>query len=428
MKSNSICEDDLQKIRDIPLDEVFSKLGMDVVRNRVRCFKPENHAHGDRDRSISISRDNRWKCWVCDADGGTHSTIDLVMETQNLNFREACLWLGSNWGINLKEVDNEDALRIGKKLIKTTYKPRELQPIRFEGLSYAKSGCCKIYQDFFDHCTPPDEELKEWWLKRGFTLDLLYKCDIRRVEGSTWRFMEKTYNDAILVESGLKTAKNGQIRHIFGGAYSVVFPFFNGSAESAHGGDRELLGFKVRNIGKTTLPDGRKLPKYLAPIGWSIPIYCFDDLWAWREFPTRPEAIYLTESETDALAMQEIFKIHNKEGYCVALPSASKNLDSVIVRELIEFVSKTDRNTKLVVVADDDKPGMHFYHTIGQAAYNAGIETYLYQPHKKYGLKDLNDYLIKLRKTISMKYSGTDTSASNQRVINDNNIFNKTTK
>ena len=449
MESKGICEEDLQKIRDIPLDEVFSKLGMEVVRNRVRCYRPENHAHGDRDRSISISRQNKWKCWVCD-DGGTKDAIDLVMDVQGMTFREACIWIASNWGISLKEVSKEDSFRIGRKQIKTNYKPREIQPIRFEDLSYLEDECCKIYQDFFDLCLPPDEKLKSWWKGRGFTPDHLYKCDLRLVEGSVWRSMLKKHSLSTLIKCGLYKPKNCEIEHIlvegsspnledyvpaFRGGYNVVFPFFNGSKESLQSGERKIVGFKVRNIGNIVKPDGKKLPKYLMPTGWSVHIYCFDDLWRWRESETRPEAIYLTESETSCIAMQELFKLYGKEGYCVALPSASQNLDSVLVRELIEFVAKTDRSTKLVVVADNDKvtegrsendtPGMKFYHTIGQAAYNAGIETHLYQPHKKFGLKDANDYLLKVLKNTSMKYSKTDTSASNERVIKTNKVSPK---
>ena len=79
----------LQKLRDLPIEGVAERLGMQIVRHKALCpFHDDHHA------SLSFStRRNTFRCFACGAHGGT---IDLVMKRQNLGFKEACRWLGGN--------------------------------------------------------------------------------------------------------------------------------------------------------------------------------------------------------------------------------------------------------------------------------------------------------------------------------------------
>ena len=78
---------ELQKLRDLPIEGVAERLGMQVVRHKALCpFHDDHHA------SLSFStRHNTFRCFACDAHGGT---IDLVMRYLNKDFKEACKWLG----------------------------------------------------------------------------------------------------------------------------------------------------------------------------------------------------------------------------------------------------------------------------------------------------------------------------------------------
>ncbi|MBP5630874.1 MAG: hypothetical protein J6W97_04890, partial [Bacteroidaceae bacterium] len=80
---------ELQKLRDLPIEGVAERLGMQIVRHKALCpFHDDHHA------SLSFSmRRNTFRCFACGAHGGT---IDLVMKRQNMGFREACGWLGGN--------------------------------------------------------------------------------------------------------------------------------------------------------------------------------------------------------------------------------------------------------------------------------------------------------------------------------------------
>ena len=77
---------ELQKLRDLPIEGVAERLGLQVSRHKCLCpFHPDKHP------SLSFSvRRNRYRCFVCGASGGT---IDLVMHLLNKDFKDACRWL-----------------------------------------------------------------------------------------------------------------------------------------------------------------------------------------------------------------------------------------------------------------------------------------------------------------------------------------------
>ena len=78
---------ELQRLRDLPIEGVAERLGLEVVRHKCLCpFHDDHHA------SLSFSvRRNTFRCFACGAGGGT---IDLVMKYLNKDFKEACRWLG----------------------------------------------------------------------------------------------------------------------------------------------------------------------------------------------------------------------------------------------------------------------------------------------------------------------------------------------
>ena len=77
---------DLQKLRDLPIEGVAERLGLQVSKHKCLCpFHDDHHA------SLSFSlRRNTYRCFACGASGGT---IDLAMHCLNKGFVEACRWL-----------------------------------------------------------------------------------------------------------------------------------------------------------------------------------------------------------------------------------------------------------------------------------------------------------------------------------------------
>ena len=113
---------ELQQLRDLPIEEVASRLGLDVTRHKALCpFHDDHHA------SLSFhTRHNTFRCFVCDARGGT---IDLVMQYLHKDFKEACQWLRN-------ENDNENE-NVGR----TTFhaKPSTLNnPLSFDASKYER--------------------------------------------------------------------------------------------------------------------------------------------------------------------------------------------------------------------------------------------------------------------------------------------------
>ena len=77
---------ELQKLRDLPIEGVAERLGLQVSRHKCLC-----PFHDDRHPSLSFKvSKNTFRCFVCGASGGT---IDLVMKYLNLDFKAACRWL-----------------------------------------------------------------------------------------------------------------------------------------------------------------------------------------------------------------------------------------------------------------------------------------------------------------------------------------------
>ena len=91
----------LQKLRDLPIEGVAERLGLQVSRHKCLCpFHDDHHA------SLSFSvRRNTFRCFVCGAKGGT---IDLVMRVLHKTFPDACRWLADEHNIILDEWKPEE--------------------------------------------------------------------------------------------------------------------------------------------------------------------------------------------------------------------------------------------------------------------------------------------------------------------------------
>jgi hypothetical protein len=84
--------------RQVPITAVAEQLGLKIYGRMIRCWRPENHQHGDRTPSVGIDlRRNRVRCFVCDA--RLLSTIDLVQSALGLDTYEALLWLAARFDI-----------------------------------------------------------------------------------------------------------------------------------------------------------------------------------------------------------------------------------------------------------------------------------------------------------------------------------------
>ena len=105
---------ELQKLRDLPIEGVAERLGLQVKMHKCLCpFHDDHHAS----LSFKVSK-NTFRCFVCGASGGP---IDLVMKYLHKDFLDACRWLADennvvmDWEVKevreVKEVKPFDAQR-----------------------------------------------------------------------------------------------------------------------------------------------------------------------------------------------------------------------------------------------------------------------------------------------------------------------------
>ena len=88
-------KNELQKLRELPIEGVAERLGLRVVHHKALCpFHADNHPS----LSFKVSK-NTYRCFVCGASGGP---IDLVMKHLNLDFKAACRWLNDGSGLTVQ--------------------------------------------------------------------------------------------------------------------------------------------------------------------------------------------------------------------------------------------------------------------------------------------------------------------------------------
>ena len=87
---------DIQKLQDLPIEQVAEALNISVSHHKAIC-----PFHDDTRPSLTFNiRKNRYRCFVCNASGGT---IDLVANSQGWKFYESCKWLAREFNVTLSD-------------------------------------------------------------------------------------------------------------------------------------------------------------------------------------------------------------------------------------------------------------------------------------------------------------------------------------
>lgn len=109
-----ISRTDIQKVSDLPIEQVADALGLTVRKHWSLC-----PFHADTKPSLYFRvGKNKYRCFVCDHFGGP---IDLAMEILSLNFRDAVCWLAQTFGILINDENKRTFQNV---------KPREVKPVR----------------------------------------------------------------------------------------------------------------------------------------------------------------------------------------------------------------------------------------------------------------------------------------------------------
>ena len=85
--------------KNVPVLAVGKALGLPIHHRRAKCWRPENHTHGDAEPSLYFyEKGNRVRCFVCDMRGG-HYNIDLVMKVLDISFADAVNWIAQRFAV-----------------------------------------------------------------------------------------------------------------------------------------------------------------------------------------------------------------------------------------------------------------------------------------------------------------------------------------
>lgn len=85
--------------KHVPILGVARALGMRIRHRKAKCWRVDNHRHGDADPSLSFfEKRNRCRCFVCDMRGG-HSNVDLVMGVLGVNVGDAVRWIAERFAV-----------------------------------------------------------------------------------------------------------------------------------------------------------------------------------------------------------------------------------------------------------------------------------------------------------------------------------------
>ena len=399
----------LDELRSIPIRELAERLGVELGRGRAnaRCFNAEAHKHGDKNGSLGFDeRANRFKCFTCGVGG---DAIALVQAVSGKDFREACEHIADLHGLTLDyshvKAKPDKTPNFNRATPYTAYN----EPIRINSVyEYDALPHSNIYQALYDASDEPSRELTEWWSGRGYSDELLEASGWRSVSQHTIDKMLEMHGEAELTASGLIWRDNGQLRHVFN-THTVITPYFNGELDKVVAGQRpSVLYVRSRTLSTTVKA------KYLAPKGTQPIVYGFDELYKYAIHYGATPPLFITESETDALAIRELASRQGKTVYAVALVGGQKNQHSLVLRELTHVLSSIDKQAVINIVTDRDKTGEAFFNAVASTLYKAGFnaDNLIKWQEWHEGFKDVGEHLQALAR------------ASNRTVKPDNKISN----
>jgi len=278
---------DLDHVKAIPITEVAQRLGLEVRNNRMRCFYPQNHAHGDRTPSISLSLErNRYRCWVCESVKG--DAIDLVRQVQGCGFSEAIQWLESHFQVSTKRgqkfknypasFSKQPAGESKEQQSNSSVPSPETNDAELENKRL------DILRSFFKHCVAPEGREERYLNRRRIFRKTIQSCKVRMV--GNYQAMEsamlRRFSLHELQEAGL-FSQRGHLRYY---RHCLIFPYWR-----IQDGEVQVFWLQARAMDSTVEP---KELSHKGPAPFPFNVHLLDQ---------KPGVLYLCEGAIDALSM-----------------------------------------------------------------------------------------------------------------------------
>ena len=359
---------ELQALRDLPIEGVAERLGLEVIRHKALC-----PFHNDHHPSLSFNvRKNTFRCFVCDAHGGT---IDLVMRCLHKDFREACAWLDPYLMSHASHLHTPSPLRGtppnlgGERLARSVTVPSGSSPKLGEVAQRAGGVCppfdASRYEKFFERPWLSPEAKRFLFDERRLDARVVRWCRLtswRDRQGVDW--LQIPYYDR---EGKLIGIQNRNLD--YSSKFKVQSSKFKVQDSKVVGRDSK---FEIQNS-KLEAP-----PRFKFPRGARCGIYNLPVLNKLKE----GEALYITEGASDCWAM---LSAGHK---AIAIPSAT-------------LLSKKDKDqlltlnssllTEFHMFPDRDAPGERLFLQLKELLPD------LRHHQLPMDCKDYSDYFLKLK-------------------------------
>ena len=336
---------DILKLQALPIEQVAERLGLELRRHKSLC-----PFHDDSHPSLTF---HRYRCYVCDARGGT---IDLVMNTQHWTFYDSCKWLADKFDVYISEFSNSQILEIKKletRNLKRETKKAVVQPL--------------------------DTHYLESLISQPSSLN---------PEAEHFLYHERKLDPRVVRSLGLKSISSpvpmsGNPNGTWFNAPSLLIPYRDI--------DGRLLSVQARYLGRSSkipqlsslTPQPSEVPRFQFPKGSRCSIYNLPIL----KHLSPGEPLFVTEGCSDCWSM--LSSGHK----AIAIPSATL-LQEQDFKLLGTWI--LEHGTTLHIYPDQDKAGEALYNRLLEASIHIGFTLVRHQLPKD--CKDFSEmYLQSLK-------------------------------
>ena len=354
---------EIQKLRDLPIEEVAERLGMQVARHKCLCpFHDDHHA------SFTFNtRKNYCRCYVC----MDHSigTIDLVMKYTGKDFRSACRWLADAHNVYIEErkryqgygEHSRDGYAQHSRDGNTQHSRDGNAQQSRDGNAQQSGGNAPSfeaskYARFFEHPWLNEAARRFLFTERRIDARVVSWCRLTSwtdKEGISW--LQIPYFDT---EGKLIGIQNRNLNR--------------GKQQS----DKSSLPPDKKTPGKNSLPPDKEAPRFRFPYGSQCGIYNLPII----RLLSKGEPLYITEGCSDCWAM---LSAGHK---AIAIPSATLLRDND--KQWLADISERMR-IQWHMYPDKDAPGERLFMQLKEIL--PSLEHHQLPP----GCKDFSDYFVK---------------------------------
>lgn len=339
----------LERLKAIPIREVARAVGLEVRSEtaNARCFNHTAHPNGDRNPSLGLNnKTNLFKCFSCNIHG---DAIELVGQTQGLDFKESCEWLATQFGIG-KSTNNSSIYSRLAKIKRVIYKDPPPKP--------ATSKDVEIYSRFYELTDPLTNEERRFLKDKGFTTQTIERFKWRNISDAAVKKLKSEFPIEELEDSGL--FKQGKFMFYY---HRLLVPFWQ---------DGRLVYLRARTLSNAAGA------KFVNVLGKDTQIFNYDALY---EIPTTG-SLHIAEGETDTMTLAQ-------DGLpTIGIMGATQDRT---VRQIADLLGGGFGDAiKVVLAFDNDKAGQEATKKHAHALFKKGIRAEIMQIPAEF--KDVNDY------------------------------------